>query len=251
VRVAETKGIVLRRNQKSLVAVAVIALILAAVAIVEGDVPEDLTHIGSLVVGLLNRFGAAACLALLYIEESGIPLPVPGDFYVAFMGRLYGHSLTSLLAAWLGIIAVVVAGATNLYWLSRRWGAALLRHPIASRVLHLDERRLDKAHAWFHRWGVWAIIFGRHIPGFRIAITVIAATAGVPYRVFVPSVAVSTAIWAGVGLWLGATVGEAIGNVLFDRGWVYLLVLWLAIVALALTLVFAWRRWGLSRAVSA
>ena len=235
----------LRRNRKSLGVVAVIALILGAVAIVEGDVPEDLTHIGSLVVGLLNRFGAAACLALLYTEESGIPLPVPGDFYVAFIGRLYGHSLSTLLAAWLGIIAVVVAGSTNLYWIARRWGPAILR------VVHLNERRLEKARVWFDRWGVWAIIFGRHIPGFRIAITVIAATMGVPYRVFVPSVAVSTAIWAAVGLWLGATVGEAIGNVFFDRGWVYLLVLWLAIVALAVTLVFAWRRWGLSRAVSA
>ncbi len=241
----------LRRNRKGVVAVAVIALILGAVAIVEGDVPEDLTHIGSLVVGLLNRFGAAACLALLYTEESGIPLPVPGDFYVAFMGRLYGHSLSTLLAAWLGIIAVVVAGSTNLYWISRRWGPAMLRNPVVGRVVHLNEHRLEKAHGWFDRWGVWAIIFGRHIPGFRMAITVIAATVGVPYRVFVPSVAISTAIWAAVGLWLGATVGEAIGNVLFDRGWVYLLVLWLAIVALAVTLVFAWRRWGLSRAVSA
>jgi membrane protein DedA with SNARE-associated domain len=241
----------LRRNRKSIVAVTVVAVILAAVAIVEGDVPEDLTHIGSLVVGLLNRFGAAACLALLYIEESGIPLPVPGDFYVAFMGRLNAGSMLRLLLAWLAIIAVVVAGATNLYWLARRWGPALLRHPVASRLLHLDERRLEKAHAWFDRWGPWAIIFGRHIPGFRIAITVIAATAGVPYRVFAPSVVVSTAIWAGIGLWLGATVGAAIGNVLFDRGWIYFVGLGLVIVVLAIALVRAWRSWGPRRAVTA
>jgi membrane protein DedA with SNARE-associated domain len=241
----------LRRNRKSIVAVTVVAVILAAVAIVEGDVPEDLTHIGSLVVGLLNRFGAAACLALLYIEESGIPLPVPGDFYVAFMGRLNAGSMLRLLLAWLAIIAVVVAGATNLYWLARRWGPALLRHPVASRLLHLDERRLEKAHAWFDRWGPWAIIFGRHIPGFRIAITVIAATAGVPYRVFAPSVVVSTAIWAGIGLWLGATVGAAIGNVLFDRGWIYFVGLGLVIVVLAIALVRAWRSWGPRRAVAA
>src|ERR1700704_4774790 len=142
----------LRRNRKSIVAVTVVAGILVAVAIVEGDVPEDLTHIGSLVIELLYRFGAAACLGLLYIEESGIPLPVPGDFYVAFMGRLYGHSLSGWLAAWLGLIAVVVAGASNLYWLSRRWGPALLRHRRTSRVLHLDERRLEKARRWFDRW---------------------------------------------------------------------------------------------------
>jgi membrane protein DedA with SNARE-associated domain len=240
----------LRRNRTSLIAVAVIVLVLVAVAIIEGDVPEGLTHIGSTVIGLLNQFGAAACLALLYVEESGIPLPVPGDFYVAFMGRLYGHSLSSWLAAWLSIIAVVVAGATNLYWLSRRWGPALLRSRLG-RVLHLDEHRLQKARGWFERWGVWAIIFGRHIPGFRIAITVIAATLDIPYRLFVPSVAVSTAIWAAVGLWLGATVGEAISNVLFDRSAFYLLALLLLIIALAVTLVFAWRRWGLSQPVSA
>src|SRR5260370_7545035 len=77
-----------RGNRKLLVAVTIVALALLGVAIVEGDLPEALTHVGSLVIGLLNRFGAAASLALLYIEESGIPLPVPGDFYVAFLGRL-------------------------------------------------------------------------------------------------------------------------------------------------------------------
>ena len=91
---------------------------------------------------------------------------MPGDFYVAFMGRLYGHSLSGWLAAWLGIIAVVVAGASNLYWLSRRWGPALLRHRRTSRVLQLDQRCLEEARRWFDRWGAWAIIFGRHIPGF-------------------------------------------------------------------------------------
>jgi membrane protein DedA with SNARE-associated domain len=241
----------LRRNRTSLIAVGIIALVLVGVAIVEGDLPEALTHVGSLVIGLLNRFGAAACLVLLYIEESGIPLPVPGDFYVAFMGKLYGHSVSSWLAAWLGIIAVVIAGSSNLYWLSRRWGLAILRHPIGGRVLHLNGRRLEKARGWFDRWGVWAIIFGRHIPGFRIAITLIAATMGVPYRVFVPSVAVSTAIWAGVGLWLGATLGETISGLFFDRGWIYFAGLGVVIVALAVTLVFAWRRWGVSRPVSA
>jgi len=89
-----------RRNRNSVIAVAIVALVLLAVAIVEGDLPEALTHVGSLVIGLLNRFGAAACLALLYIEESGIPLPVPGDFYVAFLGRLNAGSLQRLMLAW-------------------------------------------------------------------------------------------------------------------------------------------------------
>jgi membrane-associated protein len=240
-----------RRNQQSWLAIGGVALLLLVIGFAEGDLAEDLTHLGSLVIGLLNRFGAAACLALLYMEESGVPLPVPGDFYVAFMGKLYAGSLTSLLAAWLGIIAVVVAGSSNLYWISRRWGPAILGHPVMVRLLHLDERRLEKVRGWFDRWGALAIIFGRHLPGFRIVITVIAATMGVPYRVFAPSVAVSTAIWAALGLWVGATFGQSIGHLLSQNTWIYLAALGLLIVVLAVTVVRAWRRWDVSRAMSA
>src|SRR5258707_13329311 len=97
-------------------------------------------------IGLLNRFGATASLALLYIEESGIPLPVPGDFYVAFLGRLNAGSLQRLLLAWLSIIAVVAAGASNLYWLSRRLGPATLRHPVGRPGPHLKATRLPNGH---------------------------------------------------------------------------------------------------------
>src|SRR2546423_9648043 len=115
----------LRRHRRSLTAIGLIAVILLVVGLAEGDVADDLTHVGSLVVGLLNRYGAAACLGLLYIEESGVPLPVPGDFYIAFMGKLYAGSMPNLLAAWLGIIAVVVAGSSQPYLVPPRWAPAL------------------------------------------------------------------------------------------------------------------------------
>jgi membrane-associated protein len=238
-----------RTVRGAVLAVGLLAVVLLVVGVVEGDVAEDLTHLGGLVIGLLNRFGAAACLVLLYMEESGVPLPVPGDFYVAFMGKLFAGSLTNLTLACLGTIAVVVAGSTNLYWISRRWGPQLIRHPVVAGILAVDERRLARAHRWFERWGALAIIFGRHLPGFRIPITVIAATLGVPYPVFALSVAVSSAIWAAAGLWVGATLGASIGNLLARDPWIYLAALGLIILALAYTLVRQWTGWGSRRAM--
>jgi membrane protein DedA with SNARE-associated domain len=225
------------RSWPVVAAVAVVAGLLLVMGLLEGDLPDDLTHLGALIARLLVRYGAAACFALLYVEESGIPLPVPGDVYVAYLGRLYASSFPHLVLAWLGIIAVVVAGSTNLYLVARRLGPALLR----SRLLHLDESRVERAGAWFRRWGPLAIIFGRHLPGMRIPVTVIAATAGVRYRVFAPSVAVSTAVWAAVGLWVGATFGRSIAGLLSGGRHLYLVVLGLAAVALAVVLVRAWR----------
>lgn len=226
---------------KTIVAGAIVAAVLVVVAFVEGDFARDLTHIPALVSAFLNRFGAAASFALLYIEESGVPLPVPGDFYLAYLGKVYSSSFANLLEAWLGIIVAVLAGSTNLYWISRRWGPSLLLNPLIREVLGLNESRLERIHGWVYRWGALAIIFGRYVPGFRVAITFLAATAGVPFRVFVPSVAISTAIWAAAGLWLGATFGQSISNLLARFPWLYGLALGLVIIALGIILFRVWR----------
>jgi len=229
------------RSWRTFAAVGIVAAVLVGISLLEGDVPDDLTGFGSLVSGWLKRFGAAASFALLYIEESGIPLPVPGDVYVAYLGKLNASSFSSLVLAWLGIIAVVVGGSTNLYLVSRRWGPALLRHPVVRDVLGLDEDRLERVRRWSRRWGALAIIFGRHVPGFRIPVTVLAATSGVPYRIFAPSVAISTAAWAAIGLWLGATFGQSLGNLVARYPWIYLVGLGILIVAIAVILVRFWR----------
>jgi membrane protein DedA with SNARE-associated domain len=202
---------------------AIVLVVLAAVivmAIWEGDLPE-LVRFG--MRGVRTFFGQHIYLpgyALLYLEESGIPLPAPGDVFVMYVGVHIPHNLLAWLAAWLALILVVVLGATNLFFISRRVGHRLV-HSQFSEYVHLSPDRLTKAEAWFKRYGVFAIIFGRHIPGFRVPITVASAIFGVPYRVFAPSVAVSTAIWAGVMLTLGITLGPHLAVLLQAHGWVY------------------------------
>ncbi len=65
-----------------------------------------------------------------------------------------------------------------------------------------------------------------------------------------PSIAVSTAIWASVGLWLGVTLGQSIGHVISGNAWLYLLALVVAIVLLAVVVVREWRAWGVRRVMS-
>jgi membrane protein DedA with SNARE-associated domain len=190
---------------------AIVALL--AFAILEGDLPE-LVRDGAYVVGhLLRRFGVAAAFGLLYAEESGVPMPMPGDVFVMYVGHHASQSLLTLLAAWLGLIAVVVLGASNLYWISQRWGRSIVEHRLA-KLLHLTPTRIDQAEQWFARWGVWTLLFGRHVPGLRVPLTVAAGIFRVRYPVFVASVAISTAVWAGFFMTLGAVFGGRIGHLL-------------------------------------
>lgn len=193
-------------------------------AIVQGDVPDVVSSGTGWVRQLLHRYSYAGGFGFLYIEESGIPLPVPGDIFVMYVGAHVPRNLLSWLAAWLGLIAVVVLGATNLFFISKRFGRRLAESRFAH-VIHLSPERLQRAEKWFQGYGVLAIIFGRHVPGFRVPITLAAGVFRVPYPVFAASVAVSTAIWAGVFLIVGINFGgrvEAFIRLHRETYWLFL-----------------------------
>lgn len=211
--------------------VGALAVILVAVSIVlgvlYGDLPEIYRYGGKVLRDFLRHNQFLPGFLALYIEESGVPLPAPGDVFVMYVGVHVPRNFMAWIAAWLGLIVAVVLGATNLFLISRKYGRRLAESAVAEYV-HLSRERLMKAEAWFKRYGVLAIIFGRHIPGFRIPITVAAGVFGVPYRVFAPSVAVSTAIWAGVVLIIGINFGPRLGDLLRAHSFLYFV--WGAIV---------------------
>ena len=222
---------------------AAVALVVLAVAIVfavlYGDLPEYF-RLGSRTLRDFMRQNAfLPGFALLYIEESGVPLPAPGDVFVMYVGTRVPHNLFAWILAWLGLILAVVLGATNLFLLSRRFGRRLVASQFAEYV-HLSPERIAKADAWFKRYGVLAIIFGRHIPGFRIPITVASGIFDVRYPVFAASVAVSTAIWAGIVLIIGINYGPRLENLLRAHTGLYFV--WGAIVVALVGSIFIRQR---------
>jgi membrane-associated protein len=237
-----------RRAQPAAVAlVGLGGLVLLAVLLLwEGDdLLELLQPLRATAASILARYGRPAAFALLYLEESGLPLGVPGDIYVMYVGHRSAGQPLVWLATWLGLIACVLLGASNLYLISRRWGHRLLVGRLGQ-LLHLDRQRLERGERWFARWGIWAIIFGRHVPGLRVPITVAAGMLEVRYPVFAVGVVVSTAVWAAFFMIVGGTVADGIQALTLHRR----ALLIAAAVALVLVVVATtWMRFR-GRAVS-
>ena len=169
-----------RRRRLTLIAIAVAVVAAGGAAVVWlGDVSLPSA-------AALKGQGYLGALLLLYVEESGIPLLVPGDAFVLYVGHRLPDSLLPWIAAWLALIAAVTLGATNLYLICRTLGRRLLAHPLA-RFLHLSQARLDAAEQRFRRWGPWAVLIGRHVPGMRVPITVASGLLGMRYRLFAPA----------------------------------------------------------------
>jgi len=223
--------------------VALILVVIAILALVEGDLPELFHFRGWR--PFYRSHGYLFGVVLLYIEESGIPLPAPGDVFVMFVGAHVPRHLIAWVTAWAGLVATVVLGATNLFFISRKFGRRLVQSRVAEYV-HLSPERLERAERWFARYGVLAIIFGRHIPGFRIPITVAAGVFRVRYPIFAMSVAVSTAIWAGVVIIIGINFGTRLEKFLALHREMYLL--WGAVIVLLIGSHFVRERIKKSRA---
>ena len=143
---------------------------------------------------------------VIFAEELGIPLPAPGDATITYAGYQTTTGAIPYPLAYLAVVSAAVLGSFCLYSLSRRYG-----HPFFVRFgpyIGLDADRLARAEAAFKSWGPWAIIIGRHVPGFRIVLSAFAGAFEFPRRLFVLCVVISASIWAALFLELGRALGR-------------------------------------------
>jgi membrane-associated protein len=172
--------------------------------------------------GIQQKVGVELAIAGIYLEESGVPLPMPSEVSIGYLGQRINRNPLALFAAWLGLTALIMIGSTNLFAASRRFGPRLVCGRIGT-ALHLTPPGVARARRWFARWGPLAIGVSRYIPGLRWGMAVACGTLGVSYRTFWVSTAISASIWAGGLLTLGVTMGDAVGRVIADHVWLGLL----------------------------
>jgi membrane protein DedA with SNARE-associated domain len=142
---------------------------------------------------LLEQHAEIALFIVLLLEESGIPLPLPGDLVMVFAGVRVAQGRSHFLISFLLMESATLIGASLLYLLARRGGRPMLYR--YGKFLHLELDKLARAEEFLNRHGAVAIIAGRIIPGLRIPTSLAAGVFGVPYHVYLPSVAAGASVY--------------------------------------------------------
>jgi len=134
---------------------------------------------GQLVTEEIARYGYVAIFLLMVLESACVP--IPSEVTMLFGGALVSapflapeHQLDLVAVALVGAVANLV-GSWLAYWagyaggrpLVDRWGRYLLLRP----------HEIDRAHAWFDRYGHEAVFFGRLLPVIRTFISLPAGVA--------------------------------------------------------------------------
>lgn len=153
----------------------------------------------------LARWQYTGLFAVILVEEAGVPLPLPGDLFIAAMGFL-AHAGRASFAPTAAVVTVAtVLGAGVLYLLSRHAGRPLIVR-FARRFGYTEEREAA-LEAWLARRGAAAVVLGRLVPGLRIVMTVVAGALRLRQSTFALGTLVAGLVWATLYFWIGWALG--------------------------------------------
>jgi len=192
-------------------------------------VREFLTGIARALLAAVTAHQYVTLFLAISVEEAGVPLPVPGDLLIAYFGWRAGRDPIEVAQVILTCALASTAGTQAPYWLARQFG-----HRVAERFaywLDIDARAIDSVLKRVERNGFIGVLVARLIPGLRVAVSLVAGTAGVPPLRFAAGVFVAAVIyWTGWVL-LGVFVGPHVADVLSPA---YLRVIVIAIPAIVI-----------------
>jgi membrane protein DedA with SNARE-associated domain len=171
--------------------------------------PPQLPGFLNSLTGPLGHFGYWAVLALVTLEDFGVP--VPGETILIAAAVYAGAGRLNVVAV--GIIAFVAAViGDNIGFAIGHFGGRALALKWG-RYLGLTKERLAKTEYFFDRHGGKIIVIARFIEGLRQANGIIAGISGMHWRRFVVFNMLGAALWVGTWVSLGYAAGSHINTI--------------------------------------
>jgi membrane protein DedA with SNARE-associated domain len=159
---------------------------------------DDLAH------DALSTAGYAGLIAVMIVENLFPPIPsevvLPLAGYEVSRGEL--TFVATVAAATLGSLV----GALILYAIGR-WGGRPAIDRWGKR-LRVGPQQIDRAEAWFTRWGDWVVFGARLVPGARSVVSIPAGTMRMGLTRFTILTTLGSALWNAILIGAGWALGD-------------------------------------------
>jgi membrane protein DedA with SNARE-associated domain len=161
-------------------------------------------------------FPAASEVVMLYAGAVAAGV-FPGTHHVSLFGAKVGFGIGAFIVMALAGTLGYFAGALIGWWIGLRGGRRLIER--RGGWLHVTPDRLDRAEAWFRRWGNFGVLVGRVTPVVRSFVSIPAGVFQMRLAPYALYTLVGSAVWAfaiaGAGYGLGSSYKS------FDNGFKY------------------------------
>jgi len=141
---------------------------------------------------------------LFFAQVFGIfGLPIPDELLLTVAGALVRKGLLRGSSIATAAVAGCLSGISLSYVVGRVVDAAVLH---ARFQRHQDA--INRAQAWFRRFGGWLLAFGYFIPGVRHVTAIVAGSSSLDFRGFALYAYPGGVLWCAVFLMLGYYAGD-------------------------------------------
>ncbi|AUI36707.1 DedA family protein [Geobacillus thermoleovorans] len=165
------------------------------------------------ITDFMEQFGYIGIFFMIALEN--IFPPIPSEVILPFGGFMTTYTSLTVPGVIAAATAGSVAGALVLYGIGRLLSVERLER-IVDRWggwLRVKPEDIAKANRTFHRYGVWAVFFGRMVPLVRSLISIPAGMAKMNIGLFAWLSVLGTLIWNTILISIGAALGESWGKV--------------------------------------
>jgi membrane-associated protein len=149
--------------------------------------------------------------AIIFIETGLVIWPfLPGDSLLFAAGALSATGLLDIRLVVLLLITAAIAGDALNYSIGRYIGPKVFSAEDHQGLFHrlLNREHLDKAHAFFEKYGGMAVVSGRFVPIVRTFVPFVAGAAAMTMSTFVFYNVIGAVIWVAVCTGAGYLFGN-------------------------------------------
>jgi membrane-associated protein len=171
---------------------------------------------------MLAFLGGYVYLGLWFVifAETGLAVGffLPGDSFLVVSGLFAAASKLNVWLVMLAFFLGSVIGDSTGYWTGRMMGKTLFNRE-SSRIF--KPSRVEKAHAFFEKYGVKTVILARFVPIVRTFAPLVVGAAEMPYARFLAFSIVGGLLWISTmvlaGYFLGGVIERALNIKLEDH----------------------------------
>src|SRR5262249_22922255 len=181
------------------------------------------------------KYGYMAIFSLVFLQEIGVPNPIPNELVLLFSGYLTSIGQLHFTTVLLTVITADALGSSVLYITFYSCGQRVLQKwprviptskltSLTARVSHKDR---------------WSIYVGRHIPFLRGYTAVAAGLLKISPTIFLPAVLLSALTWSGGYVIAGKLLGHKYEDMTSKLGIGKGILVWLILLCI---IGFLWPR---------
>ena len=168
---------------------------------------QSIVHaVTSWITASISSLGYSGIVILMAIGCACVPLP--SEIVMAYGGYLVFKDPARFDVWLMGLAGTVgcVLGSVVAYWAGRYGGRPFVEK--YGRYILVRHKDLDKADAWFARYGDWAIFISRLLPVIRTFISFPAGISGVRFGRFIVYTFLGSLPWCLALAYVGKVLGD-------------------------------------------